>query len=129
MDTEITPRTEDAPEVPPRVARIILTEDRERMVPLKWPVEFDGKVWDQVRIRRITARELWDFATKASNSPVFLMPPVVDCPLEVWEAMDADDQADIDEAAIEFMPKRLRAAAEALMAQAMQPSQVAKQEN
>lgn len=108
MENEAGKKPADAPPV----ATIVLTADRERWVPLQYPVEFDGKVWDQVRVHRITAKELRAYIEEVSTSPGYVMPPMVDCPLEVWEAMDADDQAEVDDVAMVFTPRRLKAAAE-----------------
>lgn len=112
MDSETTAKTEPAKEALPPMARFVSTEGRERFVPLQFPVEYDGQVWDQVRVRRISAGELRNYITALAGSETYAMPPMVDCPLAVWEAMDADDQAEVDDAAMVFTPRRLKAAAE-----------------
>lgn len=94
------------------VARLKSEDGRERMVPLNYPVEFDGKLWEEVRIRKITGRELADYIEVLQTSPSSVLPPMIDCPIEVWDAMDADDQADVDDAAQAFTPRRLKAAVE-----------------
>lgn len=100
-------QTEAAPEVP--AARIITDKVREKLIPLEYPVEFDGKLYTDVRVRRVTAGEVRDYLDKLRNGDASALPPVVDVPLAVWEVLDADDMQTIDEAAAEFMPKRLRA--------------------
>lgn len=113
MEPENDAQAEDAADVRPPIATCVSAEGRERWVTLSFPVEYDGRIWDRIRVRRISAKELRDYLSAVGEE--FVMPPVVDCSIAIWDAMDADDQADVDEAAIEFMPRRLRAAAEALM--------------
>ncbi len=96
------------------VARIVNLEGRSKTVPLEYPVEFAGAVWDSIEIRRCTGQEIADYFNRMSQSATFVMPPVIQCPVEVWQALDADDQDTIDEAAQAFMPRRLKAAVELL---------------
>lgn len=126
MEPENASQIEDAVDAPRPAATFVSQVDREKWVPLQYPVTFDGKVWDRIRIRRISAKELRDYLGAVGDG--FVMPPVIDCPIEVWDGMDADDQTDVDEAAFEFMPKRLRAAAEALMASGSHPASTVEQE-
>ena len=98
----------------PPIARIVGGKPREQLVPIEYPVEFDGKVWDAIPIRRITGKELSTYFEKIAEGGDFSLPPVVACPVEVWEAMDADDQQAVDAVATAFMPRRLKAAVELL---------------
>ncbi len=102
-----------SPKEPP-VARIVNPAGRSKLVPLQFPVEFDGKVWDSIEIRRCTGGEMRDYFEAMAEAGCFVMPPVIQCPIEVWEAMDADDQYIVDEEAQAFMPRRLKAAVELL---------------
>lgn len=103
-----------SPKEPP-VARIVNPAGRSKMVPLQFPVEFDGKIWDSVEIRRCTGTEIKKYMEQMANrEETFTLPPVVICPVAVWEAMDADDQLTIDEESQAFMPRRLKAAVELL---------------
>lgn len=115
MTDEITiteqPAAEPAPE-----PRYTSEAPRSKFIPLEWPVEFDGKVYHQVRVHRVTGKEMRDFLEKLRTAERAVMPPMIDCPLEVWEGMDADDQQTIDEAAAEFTPKRLKALHQAAVA-------------
>jgi hypothetical protein len=94
-----------------KTARIAGGAPREKSVPLEWPVEFDGKTWTAVTIRRVTGKEVEDYmeALGRDERPI---PPMFGCPLEVYEAMDDDDRFALDEAVIPFLPRRLRVAAE-----------------
>lgn len=98
----------------PPVARIQSPKEREKLVPLEYPVEFDGTLWTEIRVKRITGREIEQYFESLGNGSAFKIPPVVDCPIEVWDAMDADDQDSVDTVARLFMPRRLKAAAELL---------------
>lgn len=93
---------------PAPAARIVTDKTTSKIVPLEWPVEFDGKVYHQIRVHRVTGKEMRDFMEKVRAGADNVLPPMVDCPLEVWEALDADDQFAIDQAAAEFMPRRLK---------------------
>lgn len=102
---ENEPAADPAPALEPRH-----TSDapRSKFIALEWPVEFDGRIYHQIRVHRVTGKEMRDFMEKLRTGDGAVMPPMIDCPLEVWEGMDADDQLTIDEAAAEFMPKRLK---------------------
>lgn len=94
-----------------KIARIIGGAPREKIVPLEYPVEFDGKEWTEVRIHRVSGKQVEDYmeALGRNERP---MPPMFDCPMEVYDAMDDDDRFALDEAVVPFLPRRLRAAAE-----------------
>lgn len=92
------------------VARIVTKLPREKEVTLTYPVEFDGRLYETIRIRRITGGQVADYMDRLQQGER-IMPPVVECPVEVYEAMDADDQDMVDEAAMDFLPRRLKAAA------------------
>lgn len=99
----------EEPGAPP-IARIINPQGRSKSVPLQFPVEFDGKVWDAIEVRRCTGTEIRAYFDKMGEGGQFSLPPVVQCPMEVWAALDADDQFTVDETAQAFMPRRLKAA-------------------
>lgn len=98
----------------PPVARIKNPEGRSKRVPLVYPVEFDGVDWVDIEIRRCTGAEITAYVNSMATGGEFVLPPVIQCPIEVWNGMDADDQFMVDEAAQAFMPRRLKAAVELL---------------
>lgn len=98
----------------PPVARILNPEGRSKQVPLQFPVEFDGTVWSAIEVRRCTGGEIKAYFDQMGAGGDFVLPPVIQCPMEVWEALDADDQFVVDEEAQAFMPRRLKAAVELL---------------
>lgn len=91
-------------EVKPK-ATIVSATPRSIQVPLKYPVEFDGKVWDEVMVRRVSGKEVETFVAATINGEA-VVPPMIECPLEVFEAMDDDDRLVLEEAAVPFSPRR-----------------------
>ena len=90
-----------------KTARIVSEAPREKVVPLAWPIEFGGKTYSEVRIKRVSGKEMRDFVNKlqaGENS----VPPVFDIPIEVYDAMDADDADMLDKEGLDFLPRSLR---------------------
>lgn len=110
------PEKQGQPEIP--VAKIVSPREREKFVDLDYPVEFDGVLYEKIRIRRVSGKEIADFSAAMQmaikNDTEMPIPPVVDCPVAVWNALDADDQANVDDAAQAFMPRRLKVVADRL---------------
>jgi hypothetical protein len=103
-------------------AKLVPNADRERWVPLKFPVAFGDEIIDKIRVRRITGKEVQDFMTKMGTSSEFVIPPVIDCPLAVYNEMDADDQEAVEVAAQDFLPRRLQRVAELILNSGAAPS-------
>ena len=99
--------TTEAPAEKP-VARIITDLPREKVVPLELPVEFDGKTYREIRIKRITGVEMMAYINAVRDQPGAAMMPTIDCPREVYEALDADDYAEVTKAASDFLPRALK---------------------
>lgn len=95
---------------PKPVAKIVTPKEREASVPLDWPVEWDGHLYEAIRIRRVTGLEVETFVreiqVRDENAP-FPKAPMIDCPVEVFEALDDDDRLRVEEAMGPFMPRRL----------------------
>lgn len=91
------------------MARIVGGPERSKAVPLTWPVEYDGKVYDSIAVRRMTGQEVRDLMQGAVAGELDFL-PMVDCPREVYEALDDDDLAKVDAVIEDFLPLRLRAA-------------------
>lgn len=108
MTDEATTEQPDATPVPAPIARVIYGREHEKLVPLEWPVEFDGKLWTEIRVHRVSGKEVSDYLRTLQASDADILPPMIDCPIEVWNALDDDDQHAIDLAAMEFTPKRLK---------------------
>jgi hypothetical protein len=60
--TDEAPATTDQPAAEPGPEpRYTSVAPRSRIIPLEWPVEFDGKVYHQIRVHRVTGKEMRDF--------------------------------------------------------------------
>ncbi|ACI92725.1 hypothetical protein OCAR_5594 [Afipia carboxidovorans OM5] len=95
-----------APQIDP--PRFVEEARRFRSVPLEWPITYGGQVYDQITIRRMTADEVRQFVDAAANG---LKPslPIFDVPDAVLAALDADDDAEVEKAVNDFLPRSLRA--------------------
>lgn len=93
-------------------ASAVVPRARERLVKLEFPVVYDGTTVDHVRVKRVTVGEIEDYAKRAreaSERGEAILPPVIDCPIEVWSLLDQDDASAIEDAALDFSPRVLRA--------------------
>jgi hypothetical protein len=91
--------------------RFVGGRQREQVVPLEWPIEYDGKVWDKIRVKRVTVAEMSAYLEALkddANAPV----PLFDAPRQVLDALDADDDETLSKVAADFFPRRWRAANE-----------------
>ncbi|WP_051960440.1 hypothetical protein [Devosia riboflavina] len=96
---------------PAPAVRFASDRPRSKQVPLEWPLEFGGRLYDSITIRRCTGTEISEYviATAAGQD---VMPPVVDCPKEVYDALDDDDLYEVDKVVRDFLPRRFREATE-----------------
>ena len=83
--------------------RFVSEQKRFRIIPL----EYDGKVYDAITVRRMTAQEVADW--QGSDERTL---PMVEAPLAVIDALDADDALKVNEAINDFLPHVLREAIE-----------------
>lgn len=91
-------------------AKIVSPKERTATITLDWPVEFDGKVYEALTIRRITGTEVELFMRKVAaleEDDLSLVPPGLECPEQVWRAVDDDDRVRIEQAMLPFLPRRL----------------------
>jgi hypothetical protein len=116
-DTAMPPAGHEAPAAPAIPKYIDNGRPRFRTVPLEWPVEFEGKVYSEVTVRRMTASEVGEFidAIRTDGSKAFL--PMFDVPQAVIDALDDDDGVEVNKAVQDFLPRRLREANEEQLAQ------------
>lgn len=85
------------------------TRPREKLVPLDYPVEYDGKVYDGIRVRRMTVAEVGAFIEAAGGEDAKTARlPMFDAPPEVLDALDADDAERVNEVVRDFLPRALR---------------------
>lgn len=94
-------------------AKIVSSKERSTTVALDWPVEFDGQMYESITIRRCSGKEVDEFVTAATaGNGSSLKAPMIDCPQEVYEAMDDDDRLKLEAALVPFLPRRLTKVAE-----------------
>ena len=109
MDKPEIYRMTDEPTLKPE-ARIVSTKPRSTTVALDHPVEFDGKLYESVTIRRVTGKQVDDFirasAALKEGEPQPQLPSL-DFPREVYDEMDDDDRLRVEEALLPFLPRRL----------------------
>lgn len=96
----------------PAPAAFVMEGDRRRseFVPLEWPVEFDGRVYRSIQIRRMSAGEVDAFVEEARANAGAARLPMFSCPHEVIDALDADDAARVNETVLRFLPRALQPA-------------------
>lgn len=95
-------------------ARIVSGKPRSRTVTLEYPVEFDGKTYTEITVHRLSGvevRALVEAAAAGHNEASRML----DCPTEVYEALDDDDLLEVDRAVADFLPRRFRLAADAVL--------------
>jgi len=98
--------------------RFVGDRARAKLIDLEWPVEFEGRVFERIAIARLTAREVADFTDMAIKAepnaslplPVFRDEAGTPLPVGLLDALDADDRDALNEAALDFLPKRFRGA-------------------
>ncbi len=87
---------------------------------LEWPLEYDGREYREITIKRLTAQEVKDLAdalralpegTPPPRWPIFVDAEGAPIPEEVLDALDPDDDTMLQEAALDFLPRRFVAAA------------------
>lgn len=88
---------------------------REKRIALDWPVEFAGKTYSAVVLRRLTVAEVSAFiedldGSKKQRIAMFFDDDGAPVPPEVMDALDDDDAFAVDEASVAFLPRRFRAA-------------------
>ncbi|KAB0269073.1 phage tail assembly protein [Microvirga brassicacearum] len=89
-----------------------LLGNRSKSVPLTYPVEYEGKVWHDITLTRMTASQVRDFMQDVVEHGENAHLPIFDAPKEVIDALDADDMAAVDRLLLDFLPQSLREAAE-----------------
>lgn len=106
-------QVKSAPQEP---ARQILPEgfEAEKSIDLTVPVEFAGTLYERVSIRRLKGRDFLALQRMTGDEDTALLSIVTALPPEVIAEMDADDFVNLSEAAKDFLPQRLRAAADTI---------------
>lgn len=90
--------------VPPAAPKFLDERKRFRVVPLQWPIEYDGTVWSEITVRRLTAAEVAAFIEAEDKK----LPPMFDAPAIVIDNLDDDDAVEVNKAVADFLPRRWR---------------------
>lgn len=86
----------------------------ERMYPLEFPVTVNGVTYTEIPLRRLTAKQVADWSeslrTVAEEDPTAPTPevPIINASQEVLDALDDDDLLALQEARLDFLPRRLK---------------------
>lgn len=105
MTDELNPSTGTPAATAPRFVSEV---PRSKSVPLTWPVEYVGKTYEAITVRRLTGNEVAAFFESVEGGDF----PMFDCPKAVIDALDADDSEAVNKAVLDFLPRALRAATE-----------------
>jgi hypothetical protein len=94
------------------VATFVSTKPRWRTVPLEWPIEYAGKVYNEITVHRMTTAQIGDFISAAEKGAKVMLPMFGDTPAAVIDALDPDDSEAVNEAVRSFLPRGMRAETE-----------------
>lgn len=114
--------TETAAPAEKPIARIVTKLPREKVIPLEFPVEFGGDLYTDIRVRRLSGAEVALYYEQVQAGYRSARPPTVDCPDEVYDALDDDDRYTVEAAAIDFLPRRLKEGIDALTSESTEES-------
>lgn len=108
-----------APAATPIAPLFVGRADRSRAFPLEYPLEFEGRTYTEIVVRRPNARQVGEFfeeyaaAVTADPGALVYFPVFVDAagapiPPAVLDALDDDDRFPIMDAVPDFLPLRLQ---------------------
>lgn len=98
---------------------------RLKTVQLEWPLEYEGQSIEQVTLRRLTGGEvagLQDAMMAEGATDAGMIAAFADQPEAVIAALDADDFYALKDAVVDFLPRRIRQALEAVLAEETAPA-------
>lgn len=93
--------------------RFVGGKSRSEVVPLEWPLEYDGKIWSEITVSRMNTAQIAEFiASLDGDNSEKLRFPMFDVPNEILDALDDDDATRVNEVVERFLPRRFRGARE-----------------
>ena len=107
MSSETNVKADTVEEKPKDPPKFVNEQGRFEIVKLDWPVEYDGKVWDQIKVMRTTIKQWrthWETIVSGGVSEV----PMYDAPQIVMDSLDPDDDEKVEKAMERFFPQRYR---------------------
>lgn len=87
-----------------------------KSVPLNVAIEFDGKAYTAINLRKLKGRDFLKLQQLGANEDLGLLALISDAPAEVLGELDADDFMVLAEEAKRFLPQRLQTAIEQISA-------------
>lgn len=78
-----------------------------KKVVLKAPVEYEGKVYTEITVGRMSVRQMREYVARASEDDDAI-PDVLDCPHALIDELFPDDADAVGEAIQDFLPQRLK---------------------
>jgi hypothetical protein len=96
----------------PAPPRFVGDRPREEKIALEWPLEYDGQVYSEVVLRRMSVADSIKLADAKQDGETGadVIARSLGVPLAVVEALDVDDFERIQEALERFFPKKWREA-------------------
>jgi len=87
-------------------------KERESVLELEYPVDYDGTVYETLTLKRLRGSDFSALANmKGDEEEVALAVLMTGAPREVIKALDGDDFVELQEAVQAFLPRKLRMAA------------------
>lgn len=89
---------------------------RSMRIDLEWPVEFGGRIWESIPLKRLTHKEVADWVEEIKAQDASVQFPVLreedgtPLPDGLLDALDADDFDEVNKAVLNFLPRRFRGA-------------------
>lgn len=81
---------------------------RRRCVKLQWPLEYEGKIFDEVILRRLSSEEVaeWIASDGKNGLPIYVDADGAPIPRAIIDALDDDDMFEVDKVVRDFFPLR-----------------------
>lgn len=97
---------------PTSTARLVGNRSLTKVVKLEYPVEFEGKIYDTLTVRRVKGKDFKVIARlpDSEEEDVALSVLLTGAPEEVIREMDGDDYVALQETIRDFLPRKLRTA-------------------
>jgi len=78
-----------------------------RVVPLQFPLEYDGVVYNEIKVLRLSAKQVNDFVEAVGEDSSAKL-PVIEGPSEVLDYLFPDDLEEVNKVIEDFLPRVLR---------------------
>lgn len=114
LNSEAVEQEAPAPVPAPPAPAFVAGKSRSETVKLEWPLEYDGKIYEQITITRPTTADLEAWRNRLAQMRAEGRDtdkerlPMFDAPGAVIDALDPDDDLAVSEVAERFLPRRFR---------------------